>query len=42
MMVFLLMSWFVTSSDSGTLVLTTILSLGDNEPPAASGSSGAW
>ncbi|BCB08437.1 choline transporter [Vreelandella venusta] len=33
MMVFLLMSWFVTSSDSGTLVLTTILSLGDNEPP---------
>ncbi|MGM0914711.1 MAG: BCCT family transporter [Pseudomonadota bacterium] len=34
MMVFLLMSWFVTSSDSGTLVLTTILSLGDEEPPA--------
>ncbi|MFP3343122.1 BCCT family transporter [Halomonas sp. SIMBA_159] len=33
LMVFLLMSWFVTSSDSGTLVLTTILSLGDNEPP---------
>lgn len=33
MMVFLLMSWFVTSSDSGTLVLTTILSLGDEEPP---------
>ncbi|MCK0768527.1 BCCT family transporter [Chromohalobacter canadensis] len=33
MMVFLLMSWFVTSSDSGTLVLTTILSLGDDEPP---------
>ena len=32
-MVFLLMSWFVTSSDSGTLVLTTILSLGNNEPP---------
>ncbi|WP_284509741.1 BCCT family transporter [Salinivibrio costicola] len=27
------MSWFVTSSDSGTLVLTTILSLGDEEPP---------
>ncbi|MFG6177792.1 BCCT family transporter [Halomonas sp. THAF12] len=33
MMVFLLMSWFVTSSDSGTLVLTTILSLGNDEPP---------
>ncbi|WP_438462300.1 BCCT family transporter [Marinomonas sp. PE14-40] len=35
MMVFLLMSWFVTSSDSGTLVLTTILSLGNEEPPKA-------
>jgi len=33
MMVFLLLSWFVTSSDSGTLVLTTILSLGNDEPP---------
>lgn len=33
MMVFLLLSWFVTSSDSGTLVLTTILSLGNEEPP---------
>ncbi|WP_136247020.1 BCCT family transporter [Halomonas borealis] len=33
LMVFLLMSWFVTSSDSGTLVLTTILSLGNDEPP---------
>ncbi|WP_442489432.1 BCCT family transporter [Halomonas litopenaei] len=33
MMVFLLMSWFITSSDSGTLVLTTILSLGDDDPP---------
>ncbi|MGM0435044.1 MAG: BCCT family transporter [Pseudomonadota bacterium] len=33
MMVFLLMSWFITSSDSGTLVLTTILSLGQEEPP---------
>ncbi|GAB2721102.1 BCCT family transporter [Halomonas garicola] len=33
LMVFLLMSWFVTSSDSGTLVLTTILSLGNSEPP---------
>ncbi|WP_202405629.1 MULTISPECIES: BCCT family transporter [Halomonadaceae] len=33
MMVFLLMSWFITSSDSGTLVVTTILSLGDEEPP---------
>jgi choline/glycine/proline betaine transport protein len=33
MLVFLLLSWFVTSSDSGTLVLTTILSLGNQEPP---------
>ncbi|MCM5703852.1 BCCT family transporter [Larsenimonas salina] len=33
MMVFLLMSWFITSSDSGTLVLTTILSLGNENPP---------
>ncbi|ALM52449.1 BCCT family transporter [Halomonas huangheensis] len=33
MMVFLLMSWFVTSADSSTLVLTTILSLGNPEPP---------
>ncbi|WP_020682374.1 BCCT family transporter [Marinobacterium rhizophilum] len=33
LMVFLLMSWFVTSSDSSTLVLTTILSLGNDEPP---------
>ncbi|UTW06300.1 BCCT family transporter [Pseudomonas benzenivorans] len=33
MLVFLLLSWFVTSSDSGTLVLTTILSLGNEEPP---------
>lgn len=33
MMVFLLLSWFVTSSDSSTLVLTTILSLGNDEPP---------
>lgn len=32
LMVFLLMSWFITSSDSGTLVLTTILSLGNEEP----------
>jgi choline/glycine/proline betaine transport protein len=32
-MVFLLLSWFVTSSDSGTLVLTTILSLGNEHPP---------
>lgn len=31
--VFLLLSWFVTSSDSGTLVLTTILSLGNENPP---------
>ncbi|PMN90391.1 BCCT family transporter [Enterovibrio norvegicus] len=33
MMVFLLMSWFVTSSDSGIVVLTTILSLGNEDPP---------
>lgn len=33
LLVFLLLSWFVTSSDSGTLVLTTILSLGNEEPP---------
>ncbi|MBY4675370.1 BCCT family transporter [Marinobacterium arenosum] len=33
MMVFLLLSWFVTSSDSSTLVLTTILSLGNEDPP---------
>ncbi len=33
MMVMLLMGWFITSSDSGTLVLTTILSLGNQEPP---------
>ena len=30
---FLLASWFITSSDSGTLVITTILSMGDEEPP---------
>jgi choline/glycine/proline betaine transport protein len=29
----LLVSWFVTSSDSGTLVLCTMLSMGDEEPP---------
>ncbi|WP_420547967.1 BCCT family transporter [Curvivirga sp.] len=29
----LLVSWFVTSADSGTLVITTILSLGDEHPP---------
>lgn len=33
MMVFLLFSWFITSSDSSTLVLTTILSLGNEDPP---------
>ena len=33
MMVFLLLSWFVTSSDSSTLVLTTILSFGNEHPP---------
>lgn len=30
---FLLFSWFITSSDSGTLVITTILSMGDEDPP---------
>ena len=30
---FLLISWFITSSDSGTLVVCTILSLGDSHPP---------
>ena len=30
---FLLASWFITSSDSGTLVIVTMLSMGDNNPP---------
>ena len=30
---FLLATWFITSSDSGTLVITTMLSMGDNHPP---------
>ena len=30
---FLLISWFVTSSDSGTLVICTMLSMGDPQPP---------
>ena len=29
----LLATWFVTSSDSGTLVITTLLSMGDPHPP---------
>jgi len=29
----LLVSWFVTSSDSGTLVISTMLSMGDEHPP---------
>jgi len=29
----LLATWFITSSDSGTLVLTTLLSMGDPHPP---------
>ena len=29
----LLASWFITSSDSGTLVITTMLSMGDDDPP---------
>ena len=31
----LLATWFVTSSDSGTLVITTFLSMGDAHPTAA-------
>ncbi|QUS58307.1 BCCT family transporter [Pseudovibrio brasiliensis] len=30
---FLLATWFITSSDSGTLVITTILSMGNAHPP---------
>ncbi|WP_423908108.1 BCCT family transporter [Candidatus Spongiihabitans sp.] len=30
---FLLISWFVTSSDSGTLVMCTMLSMGNESPP---------
>ncbi|WP_170765629.1 BCCT family transporter [Ruegeria lacuscaerulensis] len=30
---FLLATWFITSSDSGTLVVTTILSMGNPHPP---------
>ncbi|MCE2475787.1 MAG: BCCT family transporter [Alphaproteobacteria bacterium] len=30
---FLLVTWFITSSDSGTLVITTMLSMGDDHPP---------
>lgn len=30
---FLLISWFVTSSDSGILVMCTMLSMGDEHPP---------
>ncbi len=30
---FLLATWFITSSDSGTLVITTMLSIGDDHPP---------
>lgn len=31
--VIMIMTWFVTSADSGTLVICTILSLGDRHPP---------
>ncbi|WP_233266227.1 BCCT family transporter [Cobetia sp. L2A1] len=34
LLIFLLVSWFITSSDSSTLVITTILSMGDEEPLA--------
>ena len=30
---FLLATWFITSSDSGTLVIATMLSMGDDNPP---------
>lgn len=30
---FLIITWFVTSSDSGTLVICTMLSMGDEDPP---------
>ena len=30
---FLLSTWFITSSDSGTLVIATMLSMGDDHPP---------
>lgn len=30
---FLLATWFITSSDSGTLVITTMVSMGDDNPP---------
>ena len=33
MATFLLATWFITSSDSGTLVITTMLSMGDENPP---------
>ena len=29
----LLATWFITSSDSGTLIITTMLSMGDDNPP---------
>ena len=29
----LLLTWFITSADSGTLVITTMLSMGDRHPP---------
>lgn len=31
----LIVTWFVTSSDSGTLVITTIIRLGDTHPPTS-------
>ena len=33
LIIILLISWFVTSSDSGTLVMCTMLSMGDENPP---------
>ncbi len=29
----LLVTWFITSSDSGTLLVTTVLSMGSDDPP---------
>ena len=39
---FLLATWFITSSDSGTLVITTMLSMGSDNHRRSSASSGVW
>ncbi len=33
MLTLLICTYFITSSDSGTLVITTLLSIGDQDPP---------